>query len=351
MSDVTDRPLLLALLLSALVHTTALIAVRVPQGHAVAPEDAPIEVALLRPEQAVAAPAPAPAPAPPRPQQMVAPPDEINDRPPDNPRFESDRDNTVLQETVHPGVPNPGAEGAPRKAAAAPPRPGTQGGTEEHAAAPARKAAERGVPESERRPPALEDLFASTDELVRAEHGARERAEEQAAEHESAGRRRMALAVPPVTPEWSLPGTRGTYDYLPDIQRGNVTLLNTKANAFAPFVRRVGERVFQHLIIRQRNLELQQILSAHGPVQMRVVLDPTGKLKSVRVEGQSGSATMDDTLSEALNTAAFDNNPPHAAANGDGNYEFVFQAQLRAFEPGPGGQPSRIESRLSVALL
>jgi TonB family protein len=351
MSDVTERPLLLALLLSALVHGTALLAVRVPHGHAVAPEAAPIEVALLSPEQAVAAP-PA-VPAPPRPQQMVAPPDEINDRPPDNPRFESDRDNTVLQETVRPGVPNPGPEGAPRKAAAVPPRPGTQGGSEERAAAPARKAAERGAPEDERRPhaPALEDLFASTDELVRAEHGERERAAEQAAERETTAQRRMALAVPPVTPEWSLPGTRGTYDYLPDIQRGNVTLLNTKANAFAPFVRRVGERVFQHLIIRQRSLELQQILSAHGPVQMRVLLDPAGKLKSVRVEGQSGSATMDDTLSEAVNTAAFDNNPPRAAANGDGNYEFVFQAQLRAFEPGPGGQPSRIESRLSVALL
>ena len=135
------------------------------------------------------------------------------------------------------------------------------------------------------------------------------------------------------------------------IQRGSVTLLNTKANVFSPFVRRVGERVFQHLIIRQRRLELQQILSANHPVQMRAVLDPTGKLKSVQIEGQSGSANMDDTLSDALNTAAFDNNPPKAAANANGDFEFVFQAQLRAYQPSPGGGSGRIESRLSVGLL
>jgi hypothetical protein len=60
---------------------------------------------------------------------------------------------------------------------------------------------------------------------------------------------------------------------------------------------------------------------------------------------------MDDTLSDALNTAAFDNNPPKAAANANGEYEFVFQAQLRAFQPGPGGATGRVESRLSVGLL
>jgi hypothetical protein len=60
---------------------------------------------------------------------------------------------------------------------------------------------------------------------------------------------------------------------------------------------------------------------------------------------------MDDTLTDALNTGAFDNNPPPAAANPDGNYEFMFEAQLRTFAPGEGGRPNRIESRLSVGLL
>src|SRR5207245_314911 len=205
-----------------------------------------------------APPAQLPPAAPAQQPQMVAPPDQINDRAPDHTRFESDRDNTVLKETVNPGVPHPAAP----------------------------------VPAQAPQPP-------------------------QAPHKAEAAR---------------------------DIQRGDVTLLNTKANVFAPFVRRIGERVFQHLILRQRALQLQQILTAHDVVEMRVVLDRGGKLKSVRVDNHSGSASMDDTLSEAINTAAFDNNPPPAAANATGEYEFVFAAQLRTFEPGQGGTPSRIES-------
>ena len=355
----SGRSLLLAIIASLLLHTAALILVHIPEGQAVT-DEAPIEVALLTPPQAASVPAPAAplAPAAPAPQpQMVAPPDEINDRAPDHTRFESDRDNTVLKETVNPGVPHPAAPvpaqapqppQAPHKAEAARDRQrAARDDADDDAAAKAKQA---------RRPaPALEDLLVPTDELVRAQ-----RAEDRAAEAKraadddkpaAAGRRRLALAVPPVAPEWSLPGRRGTFDYLPDIQRGDVTLLNTKANVFAPFVRRIGERVFQHLILRQRALQLQQILTAHDVVEMHVVLDHGGKLKSVRLDNHSGSASMDDTLSEAINTAAFDNNPPPAAANTAGEYEFVFAAQLRTFEPGQGGTPSRIESRLSVGLL
>src|SRR5438093_7115578 len=356
----SGRSLLLAIIASLLLHTTALILVHIPEGQAVT-EEAPIEVALLPPPQAPSAnapPAQLPPAAPAQQPQMVAPPDQINDRAPDHTRFESDRDNTVLKETVNPGVPHPAAPvpaqapqppQAPHKAEAARDRQRAEArdNADDDAAAKAKQA---------RRPaPALEDLLVPTDELVRAQ-----RAEDRAAEAKrtaddekpaAAGRRRLALAVPPVAPEWSLPGRRGTFDYLPDIQRGDVTLLNTKANVFAPFVRRIGERVFQHLILRQRALQLQQILTAHDVVEMRVVLDRGGKLKSVRVDNHSGSASMDDTLSEAINTAAFDNNPPPAAANATGEYEFVLAAQLRTFEPGQGGTPSRIESRLSVGLL
>jgi hypothetical protein len=354
----SGRPLLLAILASLVLHTMALVLVRIPEGQAIT-DAAPIEVALLPPQAPSAnAPLVRPAPAQPAPQQMVAPPDVINDRAPDHARFESDRDNTVLQETVNPGVPHPAAPVAPpppqapaRKAESARERPraDAQDDSDEDTAAKSKA--------SRRSAPALEDLFAPTDELVRAQReddraAETERAGKAAAENPAAaGRRRLALAVPPVAPEWSLPGRRGTFDYLPDIQRGDVTLLNTKANVFAPFVRRVGERVFQHLVIRQRSLQLQQILTAHDAVEMRVVLDARGKLKSVHVETHSGSASMDDTLSEALNTAAFDNNPPSAAANAAGEYEFVFAAQLRTFDPGQGNLPSRIESRLSVGLL
>jgi hypothetical protein len=335
------RPFALAIALSALLHALAFLFLPLPEGGARAVVEPPLEVALLPPEP------------PPR-RQIVAPPDQINHRPPERARFESDRDNTVERETVAPGVPNPGTDAppppkpAPPVRAAAPDRPPPAKPRQPAArpAPPPRPAA------PERKPaPALDDLFASREELLAAQRAATESQDAAQQEESATGKRRLALAVPPVVPEWGLAGPRGTLDHLPDIQRGTVTLLNTKANEFAPFVRRVGERVFQHLIIRQRRLELEQILSARQPVQMRAILDPKGKLKTVRIDGQSGSATMDDTLSDALNTAAFDNNPPRAAANADGDFEFVFRAQLRAYQPGAGGRPGRVESRLSVALL
>jgi hypothetical protein len=341
--------LLIALLASLVLHAIALTVIHIPEGEAVVPDEAPIEVALAPPPADLAPPRPA-APALPEHPQMVAPPDVINDRAPDQARFESDRDNTVLKETVNQGVPHPAPPpapaAAPQKAEPAPrTRPAPRDSDDD-----ARDAKRHAEPPRSHAP-ALEDLFAPTDELVRSQREA-DRAESEAPEEPAAaGRRRMALAVAPVVPEWSIPGHRGTFDYLPDIQRGDVTMLNTKANEFAPFVRRVGERVFQHLVIRQRTLELQQILNAHDAVEMRVTLDAHGKLKAVRLESHSGSASMDDTLSEAVNTAAFDNNPPKAAANAAGDFEFVFAAQLRAFTPGQGNVPSRIESRLSVGLL
>ncbi|MEB2283930.1 MAG: hypothetical protein B6D46_08385 [Polyangiaceae bacterium UTPRO1] len=341
----SDRHLAFAIAVSALLHASLLALVPyVPRGSSLPALDAPLEVALLPPEPLKAAPGPAP-------RRMVAPPDQINDRAPENPRFQSDRDNAVEHETVNPGVPNPGPAVAPAPRPAAPPRPAA---AERPPAAKARRLAERPpaprVEPKEARPaPALDKLFASTEELVAAQRDVTHEPEEAA--KGDTGRRKLALAVAPIAPDWSLPGTRGTLDDLPNIQRGTVTLLNTKANEFSPFVRRVGERVFQHLIIRQRRLELEQILSARSPVQMRAILDARGRLKSVVIEAQSGSASMDDTLSDALDTAAFDNNPPQAAAKPNGDFEFLFQAQLRAYQPGPGGSPGRIESRLSVALL
>ena len=62
---------------------------------------------------------------------------------------------------------------------------------------------------------------------------------------------------------------------------------------------------------------------------------------------------VDQTLTDALKQAAFDDNPPKAAANAQGEYEFVFQAQLLAgVGQGPRGPELRtVESRLRIGLL
>src|SRR5262245_49286419 len=94
-------PLVLAFAFSAAIHALALAwlpRIEIPRIANTAPF---IKVTLANPP---AAPPPRAAPREP-PRQIVAPPDEINDRPPEQARFESDRDNTVLRETVRPGVP------------------------------------------------------------------------------------------------------------------------------------------------------------------------------------------------------------------------------------------------------
>ena len=77
------------------------------------------------------------------------------------------------------------------------------------------------------------------------------------------------------------------------------------------------------------------------------------RLKDLEVVDRSGSHAVDETLVDALREAAFDQNPPGEAANQNGEFEFVFQAQLSAgVEPGADGPRLRtIESRLRVGLL
>ena len=86
---------------------------------------------------------------------------------------------------------------------------------------------------------------------------------------------------------------------------------------------------------------------------MRVTLDAKGRLKGFEVDDHSGSMAVDQTLIDALKQAAFDDNPPKAAANAQGEYEFVFQAQLLAgVGQGPRGPELRtVESRLRIGLL
>ena len=132
-----------------------------------------------------------------------------------------------------------------------------------------------------------------------------------------------------------------------------LTFLNTKADRFAPFVRRVGTRVFENLLIEQRKrLNANEILTARNSTTVRVTLSPEGKLKDIEIVERSGSQSMDGTLLEALRAAAFDANPPREASREDGTYEFIFRAQVLAQVGSGSSGPrlQRVESRLQVGL-
>ena len=387
-----DRPRLSTLaaflLLSLVVHAAVLLWLRVARFAVHEPEAPPLVVKLAPPPPAApgarpkAPPAAAPstgpaaqaAPAPSK-NQIVAPSDQENEQPPLGRAFLSDRDNRAEKETVKRGNPDAGkpADQPPPKEAVAnvpkpPPPPPAVRPAPPRAAPPAaakpapapRGARPRGDTVRDTKPlPGLDQLFAPPSEvLAQADRDRRtsdDRASADAGDPAEASddRHRDLVSAPPPAPG-IFGGQRGTFDSLPDVAQGSLTMLNTKADRFAPFVRRVGTRVFQNMIIYQRrDLGPDEVMAAHDTVTVRATLDRNGKLKDIDVEERSGSLAVDQTLLDALRQAAFDANPPPSAANAAGEFEFIFQAQLAAvLAPGPGGAQLRaVESRMRVGLL
>jgi TonB family protein len=377
--------LLYFLLLSLLLHAGLLAWLRGAKLSLGDAEPAPIIVKL--------APAVAPPPSKPvqvakaatRPsEQVVAPSDKENNLPPDGRAFLSDRDNRVEKETIHKGNPEAGTpqeKQQPPQQMASIARPAPPAQAKPAAHEPAAKAQARPQPAKEPRAkaqratrpartgeatnerargdttperlPGLNQLFAPPEEVLAKAQMAREAAGGAAKPGAADDPRKDLVSAPPPAPGL-FSGMRGSFDYLPDVAQGNLTMLNTKADRFAPFVRRVGTRVFQNLLIFQRqNLEASDILAAHDIVTVRATLDPSGKLKSIDVDDHSGSMAVDQTLLDALRQACFDENPPKSAANDKGEYEFIFQAQLIAgVGDGPRGPELRtVESRLRIGLL
>jgi hypothetical protein len=125
----------------------------------------------------------------------------------------------------------------------------------------------------------------------------------------------------------------GISDFLPGIKEGSITLLNTKAERFAPFVRRVAGRVFQHLDIRLRQTVRGGVVSGgHEYAVVEAVMSKAGRLVSAKVvERQSNSSLAADRilLSVTEPDTFFDANPPAGAEGNDGNIHFLLMIDLQ----------------------
>jgi hypothetical protein len=298
----------------------------------------------------------------PPPEQIVNPPDNANDQIPEKTRLLSDRNSATKEQTVAVGTPAPAPplqkEKVPPKEKPAKPesaKPLTQLAlkapeTKPLAKPPLEKALEKprenptetqsqteqqqknltpGKPNAPVRTP---QLFARPDELLTQgwlSDAGRDKEEQKAERQPPQGRDLIALAPPPAESLLSLPGPIGTPDLLPDIRQGNLTFLNTKAHRFAPFVRRVALRVFQHLIIYQRKqLTLDEVVAAKDMVTVQAKLDTQGNLKKLIIQTRSGSHAVDSSLLEACKQGAWDENPPPEAQAEDGSINFVFRSDI-----------------------
>jgi len=302
----------------------------------------PPQVAKVEPPKVevppVEAPVEAPPPPPlqpekklPLPEQIVQPPDEGRNEVPPDTRFRSDRDVKVEKQQVKRGEPKPGesapGEAAPPKAAPPPRKPAPQAKP-----APASQRPGGGKPRREPPPrvaalPKLDRLMPDALALAREGYGQpappQPRAAPQTAPRQLAGGN-DGLFVPS--------GPIGTLDYLPDIREGNITLLNTKAELFAPFVRRVAVRVFQNFWIALKKEITGAGLTAEEAVEAEAVMDAQGEMISFRITRRSPRIALgiDRRLQAAANVGFFDRNPPPGARSDDGNIHFVFDAQIQA---------------------
>jgi hypothetical protein len=339
-----------ALLLSVLLH--GLVLLWMHAAHVVELEPAPelVPVEVLLPKQAPPPPAvavkpvpPPPAPAieaPPEPapqreapeppavkipvpqQQIVTAPEGGKNEAPDKTRFLSERDVTVEKEMVRRGEPAPGTEDGDVVAPEPKPEAAKKAAAKENAS-PARKPAPpRPGPRQLAALPRLDQLLPSAVELAGQGYGKTEEEIQAAAAAEAEKHRELVRRRGDA---W-LPTSQqiGVLDFLPDVQEGDITLLNTKAELFAPFVRRVALRVFQNLIILLRRELASGGLSTRQSISAEAVMTRHGDMSGLRITDRSASVSLglDHKLRQACRQGFFDRNPPPGAEAKDGNIHF-----------------------------
>jgi hypothetical protein len=324
--NLADRPadLLLPLSFSLVLH--AAVVWLFSAGAITIPLDRtePLDIEILDAEEArrltqstgERPPEPAPeAPAPERPKtQIVAPPDSP-EAIPEDPRFLSDRNSRAPQETVKRGEPAPAAE-PPRELARR--RESSPSSAEERPVAK-RSEPRRDAPAPARDLPGLPSLFARPSEIL--DDPAIGKGTRQGSGKET--RDYAAVSRPEL---WADPGERGTPDYLPEIRQGQFTLLNTKADLFAPFVRRVGLRVFQTFSMDfKRRIYSGTVPQGQETIEVEAIMSRDGQRLEVLLRKRDGNLATDRLLLGTLtDTIFFDENPPPKAVAEDGRIHFVF---------------------------
>ncbi len=296
------------------------------------------------PQAQPAEPAPPVPPAPVLQRQIVSPSDAGEEKPPPpDTRLLSDRDNVVAKESAQVG------EGA-REKDNAPPKPVQESAPPPKPEAP-RKVIAEPKPEAKPEPPErrrdrnpgaslpnLDQLLPQVGDLALAGGGSQER--DRGADSNSEARRKLSL--PQAEAFSARPGIR---DFLPAVRPSDITMLNTKADRFAPFVRRVAQRVFQHLDIR-----LRQAIGGVGQggkefAIVEAIMDKRGRLVDARiVERDSTSALSADRilLGATEPDIFFDENPPPGAEAADGKIHFklLIDLEVVAYQDPRSGRTS-----------
>lgn len=267
-------------------------------------------------------------------QQIVAPPDAGKNEAPPETRLLSDRDTRVEQQTVKKGNPAPGEESPGEKA---PPKPKPAQARPKPAEQP------RGGNRRNREPPpqvaslpSIDRLMPNALRLAEEGYGREAEAAEQFAQADPSRSVRPRGAEGLMIPSG---GPIGTLDFLPDVREGDITLLNTKAEVFAPFVRRVAIRVFQNFLISLKREMAGSALPTSEMVEAEAIMDARGEMIAFNVSQRSTRIALasDRRLQQACYDGFFDRNPPPGARAKDGKIHFVFRTAVEYMPTARGG--------------
>ena len=264
-------------------------------------------------------------------QQIVSPSDTGKSEAPPETRLLSDRDNRVDEQMVKRGNPAPG-ESSPEEKVAQPAKP----------AKPVKPAARpSGGGQKQRQPPPQVAALPGLDRLL--PDALRLAEEGYGAAPDSPPGEQVAQANLPrrLTARGAdglMVGPSGTMDFLPDVREGHITLLNTKADVFAPFVRRVATRVFQNFIILLKHDLFSSGIATNEVIQAEAVMDAKGEMIGFQIHQRSTRIALasDRRLQQACTDAFFDRNPPPGARAKDGKIHFLFITEIQS-QPSPSG--------------
>jgi hypothetical protein len=327
----TGNSLSPAIIISVLIHILFLW-VLAAQRFTIEPEIFEIELTTLPEPKNKTASAP----------QIVSPPEKTVEEP-KNPSFRSDVDsNTVVEQIkrgdgIDAGIPNPRSEtnlskAAPEQQDIEPPKKALEKKVvtkpENSAKEKAEQKTDASAIKEAQAPTQLKQLALDSNTLLEKFSKSPPVSEQKPSQARIIEPSRyQAFSRPPGSGARFI-GQQGSNDYLPNLPDGDITLLNTKADQFAVFVRRVATQVFSEIRnVGWEVLSSGDINSASQFSTFRAILSLKGELLKVEQISSSGSTRLDNVIGSAVKKGSRDQNPPAAAAAPDGNIHFIFQAR------------------------
>ena len=276
-------------------------------------------------------------------QQIVSPPQNKSEKPPEHTDNISDVDATALKEQVKRGTEG-GAPGAPsqpsQQAPESKPEPPKQEQTQEHKPAPKTPPQKQPAPSSSKAGDLhLKDLKLDDATLaMKFGNTAKNAAAAPSSQSSSSDLSKYEAFSRPPGSGATFVGSGGVSDHLPNLPDGDITLLNAKANTYAGFVRRVAVQVFAQLRSQGwEKLTMGEVRRIDDFTTIEAILSPEGRFMTMRIVEGSGSSSFDSVVKQSVAVGARDPNPPAGARASDGNIHFIFKARSWA-SIGAGGR-------------